>query len=88
MREVAQLLKAANFYFGQAESVLSEHERLESKTIGQITKRHSRRGLSPSKIILAYFAFSAVRLATICEIKGYQLTEELSKEVLRKIGPG
>lgn len=86
MREVDQLLKVANYYFGQAESVLSKHQQLESKTIGQITKRYCSRGLSSGEIILAHFASAAVRLATICEIKGDQQTKNYRKMFYEKSG--
>jgi len=75
LREINQLLRTARHYIAQAESVLSRYQQLESMTIGQITKAHSRGGLSPGEMVLAHYGSASVRLATICEIQGYKPTQ-------------
>jgi hypothetical protein len=67
-REIDQLLRTARYYIAQAESMLSKYQQLEIMTIGEITKAHSRRGLSPGEMVLAHYGSASVRLATICEI--------------------
>lgn len=85
-REIHQLLRTARYYIAQAESVLSKHQQLESMTIGEITKAHSRRGLSPGEMVLAHYGSASVRLATICEIQGYKPTQNYRKRFYERSG--
>jgi hypothetical protein len=85
-REIHQLLRTARYYIAQAKSVLSKHQQLESMTIGEITKAHSRGGLSPGEMVLAHYGSAAVRLATICEIQEYKPTKNYRERFYERSG--
>lgn len=85
-REIHQLLRTARYYFAQAEKVLSKHQQLESMTIGEITKAHSRRGLSSGEMVLAHYGSASVRLGTICEIQGYKPTKNYRERFYERSG--
>jgi hypothetical protein len=79
-RESDQLFAAANHYLAEARALLSGNRSLAPVTIGEITRRH-RTGpsLSPGELVLAHLGSAAARLATLCEIRHYRLTENYRK---------
>lgn len=85
-REIHQLLRTVRYYIAQAKSVLSKHQQLESMTVGEITKAHSRGGLSPGEIVLAHYGSAAVRLATIFEIQEYKPTKNYRERFYERSG--
>jgi hypothetical protein len=74
-RETEQLLATAKHYLAEARRVLATNPDLASSTIGEITRRNKGLSLSPGEVVLAHFGAAAVRLATVCEMAGYRLTE-------------
>jgi len=74
-RETDQLLAVANHYLAEARRILAKKPDLVSVTIGEITRRHRTRSLSPAEMVLAHLASAAVRLGTVCEIARYRPTE-------------
>jgi hypothetical protein len=85
-RETEQLLAVANHYLAEAKQVLKTDPKLASMTIGEITRNHRTRSLSPAEILLAHLASAAIRLSTICEITNYGLTENYRKKFYEKSG--
>lgn len=85
-REIHQLLRTARYYIAQAESMLSKYQQLEIMTIGEITKAHSRRGLSSGEMVLAHYGSASVRLATICEIQRYKPTQNYRERLYERSG--
>ena len=85
-REIEQLLAVANHYLAEAKQVLKTNPKLASMTIGEITRNHRTRWLSPAEILLAHLASAAIRLSTICEIADYRLTENYRKKFYEKSG--
>lgn len=85
-RETEQLLAVANHYLAEAKQVLKTDPKLASMTIGEITRNHRTRSLSPAEILLAHLASAAIRLSTICEITNYSLTENYRKKFYEKSG--
>jgi hypothetical protein len=85
--ETDQLLAAANHYLAEAKNVLRSHSGLADSTIGDVTARH-RAGpsLSPGELALAHLASAAVRLATCCEIHGYQPTQHYRVKFYERSG--
>ncbi len=85
-RETEQLLAVANYYLAEARQVLKTNPKLASMTIGEITRSHRTRSLSPAEILLAHLASAAIRLSTICEITDYRLTENYRKKFYKESG--
>lgn len=85
-REDEQLLAVANHYLAEAKRVLKIKPELASVTIGEITRSHRTRSLSPGEMVLAHFASAAVRLATICEIARYRPTENYRDKYYERSG--
>jgi len=85
-RETEQLLAVANHYLAEAKRVLNDKPKLASMSIGDITRSHRTRSLSPGEMALAHFASAAVRLATICEIFRYRPTENYRDKFYQKSG--
>ncbi|MEO7818567.1 MAG: hypothetical protein ABIS18_05410 [Actinomycetota bacterium] len=85
-RETDQLLAVANHYLAEAKRVLKTKPELASMTIGEITRSHRTRSLSPGEMVLAHFASAAVRLATICEIARYRQTENYRDKFYQRSG--
>lgn len=85
-RENEQLLAVANHYLAEAKRLLKIKPKLASMTIGDITRSHRTRTLSPGEMVLAHFASAAVRLATICEIARYRPTENYRDKFYQRSG--
>ena len=85
-RETEQLLATANHYLAEAKRLLAENAHLAASTIGQITRSHRRRSLSPGEVVLAHFGSAAVRLATVCEIARYRPTENYRRKFYESSG--
>lgn len=85
-RQTEQLLATANHYLAEAKRVLAKDPNLATSAIGEITRRHKRGTLSPSEVVLAHFGSAAVRLATVCEIAGYQPTENYRRKFYETSG--
>src|SRR4029450_5202216 len=85
-RETEQLLATANHYLAEARRLLARHPTLASSTIGEISRRHTGKSLSPSETVLAHFGSAAVRLATVCEIASYQPTENYRRKFYEASG--
>ena len=85
-REAEQLLAVANHYLAEAKRVLVKKPGLASLTIGDITRSHGTRSLSPGEIVLAHLGSAAVRLATICEVARYCPTENYRDKFYERSG--
>jgi hypothetical protein len=85
-REREQLLAVANHYLRQARELLERHRRIGAMTIGEVTRGHRRRSLTPAEVVLAHLGSAAVRLATLCEIDRYRLSENYRDKFYKSSG--
>ncbi len=85
-REIEQLLAVANLYLAETRRILVTKPDLASVTIGEITRGHRTRSLSPGEMALAHLGSAAVRLATICEIARYRITANYRAQFYERSG--
>lgn len=85
-RELEQLLATANYYLAESRRVLAKNPKVAALTIGEVTRRHKGRSLSPGEIALAHLGSAAIRLATVCEIAHYRPTKNYRREFYESSG--